>query len=67
MRVLLVGPEREENLSLRYLSGALLAAGHQTVLAPFDRLDDLGKVVTAARAPRPSACRCASRPARASF
>jgi len=49
MRVLLVGPEREENLSLRYLSGALLAAGHQTVLAPFDRLDDLGKVVTAAR------------------
>ncbi len=49
MRVLLVGPEREENLSLRYLSAALVAAGHQAEIAAFDSLDDLGEVVARAR------------------
>jgi len=49
MRILLVGPEREENLSVRYLSGALLAAGHEAEIAAFDSLDDLAGVVAAAR------------------
>jgi hypothetical protein len=33
MRVLLAGPDYEENLSIRYLSGALLRAGHETTLS----------------------------------
>ncbi len=45
MRVLLVGPEREENLSLRYLSAALRSAGHDTTLARFDGLEDLPRVL----------------------
>jgi anaerobic magnesium-protoporphyrin IX monomethyl ester cyclase len=36
MRVLLVGPEFEENLSLRYLAAALRQAGHTARLARFD-------------------------------
>jgi radical SAM superfamily enzyme YgiQ (UPF0313 family) len=49
MRILLVGPEREENLSLRYLSGSLLAAGHESHLVTFDSLEDLPMVVERAR------------------
>jgi len=49
MRVMLVGPEREENLSLRYLASSLRAAGHEPRLAPFDSLADLPQVVEAAR------------------
>jgi radical SAM superfamily enzyme YgiQ (UPF0313 family) len=45
MRILLVGPEREENLSLRYLSAALLAGGHEASIAPFDSLNALPSVV----------------------
>jgi len=45
MRLLLVGPEREENLSLRYLAAALHAAGHVADLARFDGLDDLTSVL----------------------
>ncbi|MBN2194621.1 MAG: cobalamin-dependent protein [Polyangiaceae bacterium] len=49
MRILLVGPEREENLSLRYLSSSLLAAGHQVQIAAFDSFDDLARVLDGAR------------------
>jgi anaerobic magnesium-protoporphyrin IX monomethyl ester cyclase len=48
MRVLLVGPEREENLSLRYLAGSLLAAGHGAELAAFDTIADLPRVLAVA-------------------
>ncbi len=40
MRVLLVGPDLEENLSLRYLSSSLRAAGHEAEIAPFDSVSD---------------------------
>src|SRR5947209_9450277 len=36
MRIVLVGPEFEENLSLRYLAAALRQAGHAASLARFD-------------------------------
>src|SRR5579863_7425621 len=36
MHVILVGPEFEENLSLRYLAAALRQAGHSASLARFD-------------------------------
>lgn len=45
MHVLLVGPDLEENLSLRCLSSALKAAGHATTIAAFDTADDQGKVL----------------------
>jgi anaerobic magnesium-protoporphyrin IX monomethyl ester cyclase len=48
MRVLLVGPELEENLSLRYLAGALRAAGHEAVIAAFDTAADAPAVLAAA-------------------
>ena len=44
MRVLLVGPDYEENLSLRYLSSSLLAAGHETALATFNSVADAPSV-----------------------
>lgn len=49
MRVLLVGPDNEENLSIRYLSAALVDAGHETTLAPFNSWSDLDQVAHAAR------------------
>jgi TonB family protein len=49
MRVLLAGPDYEENLSLRYLSGSLLAAGHDVVLAAFNSPDDIAAVAREAR------------------
>lgn len=49
MRVLLVGPDFEENLSIRYLSAALLQAGHQTELVTFNSASDASEVVSAAR------------------
>ncbi len=48
MRVLLVGPEEEENLSIRYLSSSLQAAGHEVDIAPFNCADDMDSVVCAA-------------------
>ena len=48
MHVLLVGPEEEENLSIRYLSSSLLEAGHKVDLAPFNSLNDMDSVVSAA-------------------
>lgn len=49
MHVLLVGPEEEENLSIRYLSSSLSAAGHSTDIAPFNSARDTGAVVARAR------------------
>ncbi|HYX68356.1 MAG TPA: carboxypeptidase regulatory-like domain-containing protein, partial [Terriglobales bacterium] len=49
MRVLLAGPDYEENLSIRYLSASLLGAGHETVLAPFNSPADAPAVAEAAQ------------------
>jgi anaerobic magnesium-protoporphyrin IX monomethyl ester cyclase len=48
MRILLVGPDQEENLSLRYLSSSLRAAGHEAAIAVFDTAADAEAVVAAA-------------------
>src|SRR5215831_11437970 len=48
MRILLVGPDFEENLSLRYLSSSLLSGGHEADLAAFDSADDIASVAEAA-------------------
>jgi len=48
MRVLLVGPEEEENLSIRYLSSSLQAAGHKVDLAAFNCADAMDSIVSAA-------------------
>ena len=45
-RVALVGPELEENLSLRYLASSLSSAGVETDIIPFDVPGDLPRVVT---------------------
>ncbi len=49
MRVLLVGADNEDNLSIRYLSAAVRAAGHEAELAPFNSGEDHDAVVAAAR------------------
>src|SRR5690348_14425681 len=49
MKVALVGPDYEENLSIRYLSASLMAAGHETVITPFNAPVDASSVVNAAR------------------
>ncbi len=49
MRFLLVGPEREENLSIRYLSAALRSAGHAAEIAAFDGPADIPHVLLRAR------------------
>jgi len=48
MTILLVGPDDEENLSIRYLSASLLNGGHDTVLAAFNSPVDADAVVHAA-------------------
>ena len=48
MRVLLVGPDQEENLSLRYLVSSLRASGHEATIAAFDSAADAPAVLTAA-------------------
>jgi anaerobic magnesium-protoporphyrin IX monomethyl ester cyclase len=48
MRVLLVGPDLEENLSLRYLASSLRAAGHEPRIAAFDSAADAPAVLAAA-------------------
>ena len=50
MRVLLVGPDLEENLSLRYLASSLRAAGHQPEIAAFETAADAPAVLAAATA-----------------
>jgi anaerobic magnesium-protoporphyrin IX monomethyl ester cyclase len=49
MRVLLAGPDYEENLSIRYLSSSLLDAGHDTTLATFNSPADTRSVAGAAQ------------------
>lgn len=49
MRVLLVGPDLESNLSLRYLASSLRAAGHEARIATFDTPADAAAVVAAAK------------------
>ena len=44
-RVALVGPEIEENLSLRYLASSLAAAGHEAELVPLNSTEDFGSVL----------------------
>jgi radical SAM superfamily enzyme YgiQ (UPF0313 family) len=48
MKVLLAGPDYEENLSIRYLSASLLDAGHDTTLAAFNLPSDIMPVAGAA-------------------
>jgi TonB family protein len=48
MRVLLAGPDYEENLSIRYLSSSLLDAGHETILAAFNSPADTMSVASSA-------------------
>lgn len=49
MKILLAGPDFEENLSIRYLSASLLAAGHDTTLAPFNSAAEITTVADAAQ------------------
>jgi anaerobic magnesium-protoporphyrin IX monomethyl ester cyclase len=49
MRVLLVGPDLEENLSLRYLASSLRAAGHEPAIAVFETAADAPAVLAAAK------------------
>ncbi|SRR6266481_8185130 len=44
MRVLLAGPDFEENLSIRYLASSLKAEGHEPLLAVFNSADDVESV-----------------------
>jgi len=45
MNVLLVGPDFEENLSVRYLISSLRAAGHEATFAAFDGPKDADQVL----------------------
>jgi len=53
MRVTLVGPEFEENLSLRYLAAALQRAGHDASIARFDSKEYVEGVVQQVLRERP--------------
>jgi hypothetical protein len=44
MRVLLAGPDFEENLSVRYLASSLQAEGHEPLLAVFNSAEDVEAV-----------------------
>ena len=44
MKVLLVGPDYEENLSIRYLSSSLQNSGHEAMLGTFNSLADAAAV-----------------------
>ena len=44
MRVLLAGPDFEENLSIRYLASSLISAGHEALLAVFNSAADVEEV-----------------------
>src|SRR2546421_6585302 len=44
MRVLLAGPDFEENLSIRYLASSLQAKRHEASLAVFNSADDVEAV-----------------------
>lgn len=49
MKVLLVGPDYEENLSIRYLSSSLIRAGHIPILCAFNSAADIRSVAEAAQ------------------
>jgi anaerobic magnesium-protoporphyrin IX monomethyl ester cyclase len=49
MKILLAGPDYEENLSIRYLSASLLSGGHDTILAAFNSPVDASAVANAAQ------------------
>ena len=49
MKILQAGPDYEENLSIRYLSSSLLAAGHDATLAAFNSPADIPSVAEAAQ------------------
>jgi anaerobic magnesium-protoporphyrin IX monomethyl ester cyclase len=49
MRVLLAGPDFEENLSIRYLASSLQATGHEALLAVFNSADDVEAVAELSR------------------
>jgi anaerobic magnesium-protoporphyrin IX monomethyl ester cyclase len=51
-RVALVGPELEENLSLRYLASSLTRAGHSSDIVAFNRERDLPRALRAILEPR---------------
>jgi anaerobic magnesium-protoporphyrin IX monomethyl ester cyclase len=51
-RVALVGPELEENLSLRYLASSLTRAGHCTTIVAFNRERDLPRALRDVLSPR---------------
>jgi radical SAM superfamily enzyme YgiQ (UPF0313 family) len=54
MNAVLVGPEIEENLSLRYLAASLVRAGHDCAIVPFNRRRDLRAAAKAVLRRRPS-------------
>ncbi|MCU0692594.1 MAG: cobalamin B12-binding domain-containing protein, partial [Polyangiaceae bacterium] len=49
MHIALVGPDLEENLSLRYLSASLKSAGHSVTIVAFEKASDQERVRTAVR------------------
>lgn len=48
MRILLIGPDLEYNLSLGYLASSLKSAGHETNITAFNDINDLKDVCNAA-------------------
>ena len=55
--IALVGPELEENLSLRYLASSLTAAGFRSELVVFNGDADFARIIEAVvRAPEPPLC-----------
>jgi radical SAM superfamily enzyme YgiQ (UPF0313 family) len=52
-RVALVGPELEENLSLRYIAASLARAGHEADILAFDREADFVRVLQTVLATSP--------------
>ena len=49
MKIVLVGPDNEDNLSIRYLSSALLQQGHRVHLAAFNSRADSARVLRECR------------------
>ncbi len=54
MKVVLVGPELEENLALRYLCSAMYKAHHECEIVPFNRRSDVGSAARAILRQRPA-------------
>ena len=45
MKVVLIGPEIEQNLSIRYLASALSTQGHRTCIIPFSFKSELPNII----------------------